>query len=403
MQIIEKFTTNNENYKSGRRIAVKGLMIHSVGTPQPDPEVFARIFNDPSGRPNGRQVGVHAFAGSDGKVIQTLPWDYRAWHCGSGSRGSGNDTHIGVELTEPRTIKYTGGASFTDNDPANTKAFVMATYKVGVDLFAHLCTKFNLNPLADGVIISHAEGCKRGIASNHGDVEHLWKFFGLTMDQFRQDIQAAMTGASPAVPPPPAPDQTVSPAPAPAIQPDKTVPFNLMGRRLDIPGVIRDGRTFAHVRPLLEGLGFEVGLLDGVVEVRAGGGLKPDSARKINVTPEELTILQKIVHAEARGEDEIGQILVVNVIFNRVRGKGFPDTIKEVVFQKNQFEPTRNGAYEAANPGPATINAVNKALTGLDYSKGALFFMSRRAITAESWHERALTRLFDHGGHRFYK
>jgi hypothetical protein len=63
-----------------------------------------------------------------------------------------------------------------------------------VELFAELCKEFKLDPLKDGVIISHSEGHKRGIASNHGDPEHLWKGLNLpyTMDRFRQDVKAAM-------------------------------------------------------------------------------------------------------------------------------------------------------------------------------------------------------------------
>ena len=54
----------------------------------------------------------------------------------------------------------------------------------GLELFAMLCKKFGLDPLADGVVISHREGHARGIATNHGDPEHLWKGLGLpyTMD-----------------------------------------------------------------------------------------------------------------------------------------------------------------------------------------------------------------------------
>ena len=61
-----------------------------------------------------------------------------------------------------------------------------------------LCEKYSLNPLADGDIISHKEGCARGIASNHGDPEHLWTQLGLgyTMDGFRKAVKAAMGGAS---------------------------------------------------------------------------------------------------------------------------------------------------------------------------------------------------------------
>ena len=57
-----------------------------------------------------------------------------------------------------------------------------------------LCKKFNLNPTEDGVIISHCEGNRRGIASNHGDPEHLWTGLGMgyTMDGFRADVQKAM-------------------------------------------------------------------------------------------------------------------------------------------------------------------------------------------------------------------
>ena len=73
---------------------------------------------------------------------------------------------------------------------------MLAAYKCAVELFAYLCQHFHLDPLADGVIISHSEGCKRGIASNHGDVEHLWSKFGLSMGQFRKDIKAAMEGST---------------------------------------------------------------------------------------------------------------------------------------------------------------------------------------------------------------
>lgn len=57
-----------------------------------------------------------------------------------------------------------------------------------------LCKEYDLDPLADGVIISHAEGHKRGIASNHGDPEHLWNQLGMgyTMDGFRKAVKDAM-------------------------------------------------------------------------------------------------------------------------------------------------------------------------------------------------------------------
>lgn len=196
MKIIRDIATGSGCYMAGRTITIKGLMLHSVGCNQPDPKVFARHWK------NSSDVCCHGVLGADGTVIQTLPWNHRGWHCGS----SANSTHIGVEMTEPSTITYTGGASFRDNNPAATKQFITGTYKTAVELFAYLCKLYKLDPTADGVVISHNEGYKRGIASGHADVEHIWNKYGLTMDQFRRDVKAAMNGAAVSQPEPPKAD-----------------------------------------------------------------------------------------------------------------------------------------------------------------------------------------------------
>jgi hypothetical protein len=168
-----------------------GLMLHSVGCPQPRASVFISSWNSAL----YDKACVHGFIdGETGVVYQTLPWNHRGWHCGSGLNGSGNNTHIGVEICEPACIKYTGGSSFTCSDPAAAKAVAKRTYEAAVELFAMLCKKCGLDPLKDGVILSHREGHARGIASNHGDPEHLWKGLGLsyTMDGFRKDVKDAM-------------------------------------------------------------------------------------------------------------------------------------------------------------------------------------------------------------------
>lgn len=195
MEVIKSYMTKNPCYTSGRTITVKGLMLHSVGCPQPSAMAFINSWNSPS----SSRACVHGFIdANNGKVYQTLPWNYRGWHCGSGSRGSANNTHIGVEMCEPSNITYTSGSSFTCSDLKAAKAAVKRTYNSAVKLFASLCKEYNLNPLGDGVIISHKEGSIRGIASNHGDPEHLWRGLGLnyTMDTFRKDVQKAMGKAS---------------------------------------------------------------------------------------------------------------------------------------------------------------------------------------------------------------
>src|SRR5699024_5237837 len=102
-------------------------------------------------KPDGREVCPHAFIGklADGSVAtyQVLPWDYRGWHCGSGSEGSGNDTHISFEICE---------------DDLTDANYFAAVYQEAVELCAYLCKEYGL--MAEDVIC-HSEGFVRGIAS----------------------------------------------------------------------------------------------------------------------------------------------------------------------------------------------------------------------------------------------
>ncbi len=195
MKLVQSIMTKNPCYTAGRKITVKGLMLHSVGCPQPNASVFIKNWNTPS----YGTACVHGFIdGNDGTVYQTLPWNHRGWHCASGPKGSGNNTHIGVEMCEPASIRYTGGSSFTCSNLSAARVSVKKTYEAAVELFAYLCKLYGINPTADGVIISHREGHARGIASNHGDPEHLWNGLGMgyTMNTFRKDVKEKMQGGT---------------------------------------------------------------------------------------------------------------------------------------------------------------------------------------------------------------
>lgn len=178
MEIIEAFAAKNKCYQAGAPLRPQGLMLHSIGTPQPSAAALARYFDQY--QPGGQSVCVHAFVQADGTVYQTLPWETIAWHCG----GAANSTHIGVEMTEP-----SAGMTY-----AESAAQITGTYHAAVELFAQLCEMYSLDPLADGVIIGHAEGHRRGVASNHADPEYLWNTYGMgyTMDGFRRDVYAEM-------------------------------------------------------------------------------------------------------------------------------------------------------------------------------------------------------------------
>ena len=178
MQIIPAFVTQNKCYQAGAPLTPRGIMLHSVGCAQPSAAVFARSFNQY--QPGGASVCVHAFVQADGTVYQTMPWETIAWHCG----GSANSTHIGVEMTEP-------SAGMTYAEAAEQ---IAGTYHTAVELFAALCKQYGLDPAQDGVIIGHAEGHRRGVASNHADPELLWRTYdmGYTMNGFRRDVAEAM-------------------------------------------------------------------------------------------------------------------------------------------------------------------------------------------------------------------
>lgn len=139
----------------------------------------------------GVNVCVHGVIDAlDGTVIQCLPWNHRGWHGG----GVSNNTHIGVEMCEPSYIKYISGSKFIVNDLQKAQKQAVTAYNSAVELFAYLCEKYDLDPLSDGVILSHKEGYKQGIASNHGDPEHLWRGLKLkyTTDDFRKDVAKKM-------------------------------------------------------------------------------------------------------------------------------------------------------------------------------------------------------------------
>lgn len=140
------------------------------------------------------------------------------------------------------------------------------------------------------------------------------------------------------------------------------------------------------------------------LEVRAGYVEEDTEVLTYSVSEYEYDILLHIVAAEARGCDRKGQILVANVILNRVKNDSFPDSIEEVVFQKNQFSPVVYGTLWSTEVTDSVKEAVDCALAGEDYSQGALFFSARSRMKSEdmSWFDSNLQWLFEHDGHEFY-
>ena len=180
MRLETQLLTRNDCYRAGRTIIPKGVMVHSTGANNPWVSRYVpgnEVLGYNTGGNDWDRPGVskcvHAFVGkfADGNagVVQTLPWNWRGWHAG----GSANNTHIGFEICE---------------DDLEDASYFKIVYQLAVELTAMLCKQFCLDPLADGVVICHSEGYKRGVASNHADVMHWFYEYGMTMDDFRTDV-----------------------------------------------------------------------------------------------------------------------------------------------------------------------------------------------------------------------
>lgn len=63
MKLIQNYLTKSDCYQSGRKITVKGLMIHSVGCPQPKASAFMNNWNK-----SGANACVHAIVEPGGNV-----------------------------------------------------------------------------------------------------------------------------------------------------------------------------------------------------------------------------------------------------------------------------------------------------------------------------------------------
>ena len=133
-----------------------------------------------------------------------------------------------------------------------------------------------------------------------------------------------------------------------------------------------------------------------------------EPAYVIEVSEKDIETLMCIVEAEAGGEDRKGKLLVANVVINRVKDSHFPDTVTQVVYQRNskvaQFSPVSDGRIDTVTVSEETKEAVYSALYGEDVSQGALYFMARNIADPSKvcWFDNNLTLLFSYGGHDFF-
>lgn len=198
--------TNSTCYKGTKKMNVKGILWHSTGANNAALKRYVQPSDDASDKAKmiellgkntygndwnhiTRQAGLNAWIGklADGSVatVQTMPWDYRPWGCGSGSKGSCNDNFIQFEMCE---------------DALTDKSYFDKVYQEACELTAYLCDMYNLNPngtvsyngIKVPVILCHYDSYKLGLGSNHSDVYHWFNKYGKTMEDVRKDVTKIM-------------------------------------------------------------------------------------------------------------------------------------------------------------------------------------------------------------------
>lgn len=111
---------------------------------------------------------------------------------------------------------------------------------------------------------------------------------------------------------------------------------------------------------------------------------------------DDVNMLARAIHAEAKGEPYEGMVAVGAVILNRVRHPAFPNTIAGVVYQPCAFEPVKNGAINEA-PDDQAFRAARDALNGWDPTGGAIYFWNPATATSKwIWTRQITLTIGDH-------
>lgn len=207
------YQTQNKCYKGTREMKPLGVLWHSTAANNPNIARYVQPSDNAKDREEmlkiigvnkykndwnhtDRLAGMNAFIGklADGTVatVQTMPWNYRPWGCGSGSKGSCNDTHVQFEICE--------------SDLSDEK-YTWEVYNEAVQFTAYICKMYGIDPhgtvdykgIKVPTILCHQDSAKLGLGNNHSDVLHWFpKTIGKTMEDVRNDVAAVLATESPA-------------------------------------------------------------------------------------------------------------------------------------------------------------------------------------------------------------
>ena len=138
---------------------------------------------------------------------------------------------------------------------------------------------------------------------------------------------------------------------------------------------VYDDATVAAIKQFQEDNGIYVSGAVGGVTANALGIYMSEQESN------DLYLLAKCIHAEARGEPYVGKVAVGAVILNRVASPDFPNSIYGVIYQPWAFTAVHDGQINL-EPEAASYQAATDALNGWDPSYGSLYYYN--PVTASS-------------------
>jgi len=181
------------------------------------------------------------------------------------------------------------------------------------------------------------------------------------------------------------------------------IAYGALGDRLLTRGM--NGSDVTQLQTKLGQLGYAVGPLDGkfgsktqaaVRKFQQDQGLKVDgiagpktikelnrlagqstnaAGKSVGTKSVDAHLLAHLVYGEARGEPYVGQVAVAAVVLNRIPDPAFPNTVADIVYQPGAFSCVPDGQINLT-PDATAIRAAQEAVSGVDPSKGALFFFN---------------------------
>ena len=175
------------------------------------------------------------------------------------------------------------------------------------------------------------------------------------------------------------------------------------GRYLYLPDKVQmsNGRVIVPLWAVAQAFDAKIGwdaTANQVIVTRGSGAIQSGASYYNSDT---LFWLSRIIYAESGNQSLKGQMAVGNVVMNRVASPVYPNTVKGVLAQKNQFTTYQGGALANRTPNASSVIAAKLVMDGgvVEEVRNALFFDS----TAGSWASRHKQCIAVIGGHKFYQ